>query len=75
MLIRLKILSLLQMPFLLNLTDSLTFNCFLLIIQLFQKRLSERLANGECRTEVARPKGTVVTLFDMQNFISCVHLA
>ena len=21
--------------------------------------------NGECRTEVARPKGTVVTLFDM----------
>ena len=24
--------------------------------------------------EVVRPKGTVVTLFDMQNFISCVHL-
>ena len=33
------------------------------------------MANGECRTEVARPKGTVVTLFEMQNFISCVHLA
>ena len=43
-------------------------------IQLFQKRLSERMANGECRTEVARPKGTVFTLFNMQNFISCVHL-
>ena len=43
-------------------------------IQLFQKRLSERMANGECRTEVAWPKRTVVTLFDMQNFISCVHL-
>ena len=36
-------------------------------IQLFQKRLSERMANAECRTEVARLKGTVVTLFDMQN--------
>ena len=44
-------------------------------IQPFQKRLSERLANGECRTEVARPKGTVLTLFDMQNFISYIHLA
>ena len=50
MLIGLTILSLLEMPFLLNLTDSLTFNCvFLLIIQLFQKRLSERLANVERR--------------------------
>ena len=28
----------------------------------------------EWRTEVARPKGTVFTLFNMQNFISCVHL-
>ena len=37
-------------------------------IQLFQKRLSERMANGECRMEVARPKRTVVTLFDMQKF-------
>ena len=46
-----------------------------LSIQLFQKRFSERIANGECRTEVARPKETVVTVFDMQNFISCVHLA
>ena len=43
-------------------------------IQLFQKRLSDRMANGECRKEVARPKGTVFTLFNMQNFISCVHL-
>ena len=37
-------------------------------IQLFQKRLSERMANGKCRMEVARPKRTVVTLFDMQKF-------
>ena len=44
-------------------------------IQLFQKRLSERMENGECPTELARPKRTVVTLFDMQNFISCIHLA
>ena len=46
-------------------------------IQLFQKRLSERMANGEGRTEDARPKGTVVTLFDIQNsiHISCVPLA
>ena len=44
-------------------------------IQLFQKRLSERMENGECPTEFARPKRTVVTLFDMQNFISCIHLA
>ena len=42
-------------------------------IQLFQKRLSERMANGD----EARPKGTVVTLFDIQNsiHISCVPLA
>ena len=26
------------------------------------------MANGECRMEVARPKRTVVTLFDMQKF-------
>ena len=31
--------------------------------------------DGKCRMEVARPKRTVVTLFDMPNFISCVHLA
>ena len=37
-------------------------------IQLFQKRLSARMANGECRMEVARPKRTVVTLFDLQKF-------
>ena len=34
-------------------------------IQLFQKGLKE----------VARPKGTVVTLFDMKKFIICVHVA
>ena len=46
-------------------------------IQLFQKRLSERMANGQGRTEDARSKGTVVTLFDIQNsiHISCVPLA
>ena len=33
------------------------------------------MAKGECRTEVVRPKGSVVMLFHMQNFISCVHLA
>ena len=27
-------------------------------IQLFQKRLSERTANGNCRREIVRPKGT-----------------
>ena len=26
------------------------------------------MANGKCRMEVARPKRTVVTLFDMQKF-------
>ena len=30
-------------------------------IHLFQKTLSERTANGSCRTEIARPKGTVVS--------------
>ena len=29
---------------------------------LFQKTLSERTANGSCRTEIARPKGTVVSI-------------
>ena len=29
-------------------------------IHLFQKTLSERTANGSCRKEIARPKGTVV---------------
>ena len=29
-------------------------------IHLFQKTLSERTANGSCRTEIARPKGTAV---------------
>ena len=33
------------------------------------------MAKGECRTEVVRPKGSVVMLFHMQNFITCVHLA
>ena len=28
----------------------------------FQKTLSERTANGSCRTEIARPKGTVVSI-------------
>ena len=32
------------------------------------------MASGECRKEVARPKGTMVTLFGRQNFISYVHL-
>ena len=32
-------------------------------IHLFQKTLSERTANGSCRTEIARPKGTVVSIF------------
>ena len=31
-------------------------------IHLFQKTLSERTANGSCRTETARPKGTVVSI-------------
>ena len=35
-------------------------------IHLFQKRLSERTANGSCRTEIVRPKGTVVFMFNMQ---------
>ena len=35
-------------------------------IHLFQKTLPERTANGSCRTEIARPKGTVVSIFDIQ---------
>ena len=35
-------------------------------IHLFQKTLSERTANGSCRMEIARPKGTVVSIFGMQ---------
>ena len=35
-------------------------------IHLFQKTLSERKANGSCRTEIARPKGTLVSIFGMQ---------
>ena len=31
-------------------------------IHLFQKTLSESTANGNCRTEIARPKGTVVSI-------------
>ena len=31
----------------------------LLCIHIFQKRLSGRTANGNCRTEIIRPKGTV----------------
>ena len=31
----------------------------LLCIHLFQKRLSERTADGNLRTEIIRPKGTV----------------
>ena len=30
------------------------------------KTLSERKANGSCRTEIARPKGTVICIFGMQ---------
>ena len=42
-------------------------NLFELInIHLFQKTLSERTANGSCRMEIARPKGTVVSIFGMQ---------
>ena len=35
-------------------------------IHLFQKTLSEMTANGSCRTEIARPKGTMVSIFGMQ---------
>ena len=36
-------------------------------IQSFQKRL------WLMSNKVARPKGTMVTLFDVQSFICCVH--
>ena len=35
-------------------------------IHLFQKTLSERTANGSCRTGIAWPKGMVVFIFGMQ---------
>ena len=41
----------------------LNFNISALYIHLFQKALSERTANGSCRTEIARPKGTMVSIF------------
>ena len=46
---------------------------FLGIYSYFKKgcRREWRTAN-QCRTEVARPKGTVVTLFDTQSFTSCL---
>ena len=39
-------------------------------IHLFQKTLSERTGNGSCRTEIAQPKGTVISIFGMQNSMS-----
>ena len=43
-------------------------------IHLFQKT-SERTANGSCRTEIARPKGTVVSIFGMQKqWAKCAKL-
>ena len=47
----------------------------ILFTAISKKVVGENGERGECRTEVAWPKGTVVTLFEMQNFISCVHLA
>ena len=35
-------------------------------IHLFQKTLPERTVNGSCTTEIARPNGTVVSIFGMQ---------
>ena len=35
-------------------------------IHLFQKPLSERTAKGSCRTEIAQPKGTMISIFGMQ---------
>ena len=32
----------------------------------FQKTLLERTTNGNCRTEIELPKGTVVSIFGMQ---------
>ena len=34
-----------------------------LYIHLFQKTLSKRTTNGSCPTEIARPKGTVVSMW------------
>jgi len=39
-----------------------TLNIIYIYIHLFQKTPSERTANGSCRTEIARPKGTVVSI-------------
>ena len=38
-------------------------NVVRLYIHLFQKTLSKRTTNGSCRTEIARPKGTVVSMW------------
>ena len=35
-------------------------------IHLLQKTLPERTVNGSCRTEIARPNGTVVSIFGIQ---------
>ena len=43
-------------------------------IHLFQKTLSERTANGSCRTEIARPKGTVVSIFAKKKKMSSSQL-
>lgn len=40
---------------------------------LISKKFSERKVNGSCRTEIAQPKGNVVSIFSMQYF-SCVAL-
>ena len=42
-------------------------------IHLLQKMLSERTANGNCRTEIARTKGNVVSKFGMQKTISSLR--
>ena len=43
-------------------------------INLFQKTLSERTANGSCRTEIARPKETVVSIFAKKQWVLRVTL-
>ena len=50
--------SLKKKSYVLNLQNITTY----MYIHLFQKTLSERTANGSCRTEIARPKGTVVSI-------------
>ena len=44
--------------------------CNMQRIHLFQKTLSERTANGSCRTEIARPKGTVVSIYHAKTMSS-----